>query len=521
MDGIEDESRGWHSVTHTLELVDISRSDRVHSFFSSLEEGQCDLQILICLILFFHDLVLLFDTVLGDDSDFIGLFLGFLVLNFELLEQLVSDFRGLLEFDLFLSEVDLELFNTLGSLSQSVESLDDVGLFSVDSIVLLLVDVLVQVDERQVTLWRHIHMTTHSLEVQRADIGHEVMAFTHVVLQALSDLISGVHAEALQELLGHTHQSIFGPREEPIDGALGEQGGELLGSLSELVADGGEGEDHVQAILHSVDEEGPEVEQRRLNSLHSNFLHVDVLGLQGEHVLLVLGDQTRDFSGSEHTVDGLEEGLALDFGVGHDEGDLLAQRTGFAVEVLDVVLQVVIVVRLGQRDLEEDVLHDEGSQLGQRLLSRSSDTDQKDVSTGGVDDSGDSQQMLEGIVEDDEVHGLRGVLLVISLKLLIGNLSDRLDVGASLVHEGGFLFELSVLVVLVFSLEVGEQVAGHQLLIFEAELVSELLLGDSVEHVLECLLVSVTDELVNERTLGLVAPKGDEEEFGSDLLLDV
>jgi hypothetical protein len=74
----------------------------------------------------------------------------------------------------------------------------------------------------------------------------------------------------------------------------------------------------------------------------------DSLTLKRDDIFFILRNETGDFTGSEHTVDGFKEALRFDFSVGHDEGDLIAFWSSLGVEILDILLEVVVVVRLGE-----------------------------------------------------------------------------------------------------------------------------------------------------------------------------
>jgi hypothetical protein len=49
------------------------------------------------------------------------------------------------------------------------------------------------------------------------------------------------------------------------------------------------------------------------------------------------------------------------------------------------------------------------------------------------------------------------------------------------------------------------------LLILETKAVSEFFFSDSVQHVLECLLVTIVCQFINESSLALVPPKSNHE----------
>jgi hypothetical protein len=104
----------------------------------------------------------------------------------------------------------------------------------------------------------------------------------------------------------------------------------------------------MQAILDSVDEVDEEFKWTWVHSFNSYFLHEDVLAFKSDDISLVFWEESWDFTGSEHTVDGFKEALRFDFSVGHDEGDLIAFWSSLGVEILDILLEVVVVVRLGE-----------------------------------------------------------------------------------------------------------------------------------------------------------------------------
>jgi len=294
-----------------------------------------------------------------------------------------------------------------------------------------------------------------------------------------------------------------------------------LSSISELGANGGEGKDHVEAILHTVQEVVPELGGRRILTLGADVLHPDVLALKGNDVLVFFGNQTRDFTSGEHGVDGFEEGLLLNLGIGHDEGNLLTLWASKLIKLTDVILKVTIVVSLRQGDLEEDILANESSKLGKRLLSRTTDTNKQGVTTGHVDDTGKSEKMTKSVVEENKVHLLGRVLLVVEDELLFSLGADAVKVGTRLVNERSFLNEFIVLVIDVITLEDCESIVGDQLLVIKVETVTEDILGHAIEVVHECFLVCQVSELIVEDTLTLVAPQSDKEKLGLDFFLDV
>lgn len=102
----------------------------------------------------------------------------------------------------------------------------------------------------------------------------------------------------------------------------------------------------MKAISHTVNEVDPKLKSARILSLGTSFLHVDVLGFEGEDVFLVFGDETGNFTSGEHRIDGFKETLSLNFRVSHDESDLLAERTSFSVQVLNIILKMSLTIGL-------------------------------------------------------------------------------------------------------------------------------------------------------------------------------
>jgi hypothetical protein len=120
----------------------------------------------------------------------------------------------------------------------------------------------------------------------------------------------------------------------------------------------------VKAITDSVNEIDPKFKSAWILTLRTSLFHVDILGFKSEHISFVLRNKTGDFTSSEHRVYGLKEALTLNFGVSHDECDLLSEGTSLSVEVLNVVLKLRLTIGLSKSNLEEDLLTNERSELG-------------------------------------------------------------------------------------------------------------------------------------------------------------
>lgn len=158
-------------------------------------------QFLIGLILFDSDGVLLSNTRLSDSSDFRGFDIGLLVFNLELSKQssglISSNFKG----GIFLLKIDLKLINTTCGFSKFFETIVDVLFFNINTLELLDIDLLIHIDKGKIGLGGNIHMTTHLLEVNSADIIDHLMHLTHMLDKGLFDLLFVVNLELLKEFL--------------------------------------------------------------------------------------------------------------------------------------------------------------------------------------------------------------------------------------------------------------------------------------------------------------------------------
>lgn len=365
-------------------------------------------------------------TSLGDGIDFLSLNVGSLVLLIKLLEEFVGGLSGGVELGILLLEDNLHSFDILSGVSEFVKTFANVLFFPIDGLILGGVKLMIGLDEGEVRLGGDVHVTTHLLEVLTADFIDHLMDLTHVDGKLLFGGSGGVDLDLGQELLRHRDERFFGPWEEPIDGAAREHGGELLSSLSELGIDRGESEDHVEVILHTVEEVLPQDRGRRVFTLLADFLHVDVLALDRDQILVFLAEETWDLTGSKHRVDGFEESLGFDLSVSHQEADRAALGAGNVVEGFDIIEQCGQAIGLGQRNLEELMTADVRGESGKRGLTRATNTDEHSATGRGVHRAGKSEQMGESVIENDEGHLLGRVLLVELIELDIDNVLDMI-----------------------------------------------------------------------------------------------
>lgn len=129
--------------------------------------------------------------------------------------------------------------------------------------------------------------------------------------------------------------------------------------------------------------------------------------------------------------------------------------------------------------------------------------------------------MEESVVENNKIKLLSWILLIEFTHTLVCSLLDGFNRRDSLIYPRCLLLKFSNLVVDILTLEISEEEVSHELLILEAGGIAELVLGRLIENVLISLLVLHSDQLVLERTKGLVTPETDHEESWINLLLQL
>lgn len=138
----------------------------------------------------------------------------------------------------------------------------------------------------------------------------------------------------------------------------------------------------MKTILDAGDEVVPEDGRVGVFTLLAQTsLHELILALHWHQLFVVFAEQTRNFTSRQKRIDSLKERLSLNFGVSHEEGDVLTAGASRLKQSLHIVVEVRLIVGLRQGDLELVVLGNRGSQASQRLLSRAAHTDQHSVAT--------------------------------------------------------------------------------------------------------------------------------------------
>ena len=228
------------------------------------------------------------------------------------------------------------------------------------------------------------------------------MHVAHVLLELGLVVVVARHVEVTDELGGHRDEGVLGPREEPVDGAPVDETREIPGASTKLVADWGEAEAQVKVIAHPRHEEAPQVIVAV--QLTRAFLLVRATSVVDDHVLFILGEETRHLASHQNLVDVLQEGFLLDLGVGEDERNLLALQTRHLVQSLEILEQVRLVVSLRDLNLERKRSGDVRGEPGQRLLSRAPHADEQRAATLHAQQPRDAHHVIERILEEHQVE---------------------------------------------------------------------------------------------------------------------
>lgn len=136
------------------------------------------------------------------------------------------------------------------------------------------------------------------------------------------------------------------------------------------------------------------------------------------HIVLLIGwEDVGHLACVKDVVDILEEALLFDTVIGEDESRSFALSAHFAEQNLQVFAELDLRVNLLDLNLEDLHVGHLGSESGERLATRATDTDQESVTARLHQDSPDPQQVLNGEVEKHQVHDVVSHL-VVTVKVL-------------------------------------------------------------------------------------------------------
>lgn len=241
--------------------------------------------------------------------------------------------------------------------------------------------------------------------------------------QLLFTLLNGAFSDS--------QKSLFGPFTEPVQSTTIDQRRELSQSGSEQIGQLTHTNDKMHISLHSLDITTEDV---HLVGLHVAFYAVHLTSLLDLFHVLFLVD-VGDISRVKDVVDVLEHLFVDDLGVHEEETDGFVIHTSHHQTLLDVLAPGTHVVVLHHFDLEDLVVHDEGSHLTQRLTSGSAHSQNQGVALGLADDTGNTGNVFTSIQEHDQfhlflvaAHVLRvGIVVVLETLHLVQQLGEVLD----------------------------------------------------------------------------------------------
>jgi len=186
-------------------------------------------------------------------------------------------------------------------------------------------------------------------------------------------LLIGEDFNLSKESVGDTNKRILGPLMEPIDGCTVDETGEHTCADTESFADWGEAKRDVEVLADLVNEELEEGAGGILNTLGFG-LSAD---LADDTIKFVLSEELGNVTSREDIVDVNEEIILDNLGVSQDEEGGLANNTSLHEDSLNVGLKVTLVVVRGNHNSENVLSDNEGSQLGEGLLSGTTYTDEQ------------------------------------------------------------------------------------------------------------------------------------------------
>jgi hypothetical protein len=99
--------------------------------------------------------------------------------------------------------------------------------------------------------------------------------------------------------------------------------------------------------------------------------------------------------------------------IGENERQRLSLTSSYLCYLSKILPKSFRVVVFNKLNLILFALHDERSQLRETLFSTTSDTNKHSITTGLSDDSADSENLLNGLIEEDKLQ------LIITRKVVI------------------------------------------------------------------------------------------------------
>eukprot|EP00968_Pinguiococcus_pyrenoidosus_P007309 scaffold486_cov254-Pinguiococcus_pyrenoidosus.AAC.2 len=493
-------------VGQLLDLADVCRLDGVDGRLGLVDERLRLGQVRLALALLLGDARRVLFALGLDLLHLLAFLLRLGAGHLEVGQHGVGLLGGLGQLHLLHRQDLLEGLDILRPAPQLLQAQADAALLVLELVELDGVGLLEVLDEAEVALGRLEHLAPHPLKVLLAGRGHQAVHHAHVRDEALLLLRRALDGVVLDEASRHADQRLLGPLQEPVDGGHRREAGELLRPLRELRIHGTHAQHDVQVVADAVDEELAQG-VGRLRDVGS-FLEEIVAQLRRDAHDLLLGEEARHVPGEEDAVHELQEDFVLDLALGEQEHRRLALLPGAAIQLLQVVHEALLVVALGERDLEALGAGDVRAQARQALLAAAADADEEARASRHLHEAVDAQEMHQCVLEQHEVHLLGGEVGVVALQEVQAPLADGGDGAAHLVHLGRQLDQHVLLVIHVVPKEAHHVHAAAGL---AHQLGPKVLLREGVQPLLEGRLVVVVRQLVGEDAGALVLPEGHHE----------
>mmetsp|Transcript_10879 Transcript_10879/g.24721 ORF Transcript_10879/g.24721 Transcript_10879/m.24721 type:complete len:282 (+) Transcript_10879:4950-5795(+) len=208
---------------------------------------------------------------------------------------------------------------------------------------------------------------------------------------------------------------------------------------------------------------------------------------------LVTSKEVRHLPRVEDVVDVFEEGLAHKLRVVDQEHAGQVGGSRRHEDLLEVLMELIDAVHTRELNLEELVLGRVARKAGERLTSRPANADEAQVATRLAQHTAQTGDVLDGVAEKDEVHGL-----------VVG---ERVVLGVVLQHLGAPLQVCNLLVARRpgFHEVAEDSVDKHLLVPSDGKVRGQHFLLQGCEPG----LVAVVNQTVGEHASRLVAPESD------------
>ena len=200
-------------------------------------------------------------------------------------------------------------------------------------------------------------------------------------------------------------ESFDGPLVEPVECAAVDEGGEVANALTKDRASWAHGQDHVQVLLHLLQEKVEDLFRRAVVVQ----LDVPLLFRIDPHLFrhqdqVVWSEQARYFVLVDQIVDVFQHEAGLELVVCQEEDALFEVAARLVQQILHVIGPLLICVVFTLLRLLYVLVHKEGGQVAEALAARTSHSNQQGVSLVHLENTADAEQVCDCVVEEHEVH---------------------------------------------------------------------------------------------------------------------